>query len=119
MPDFAVASSNRIELGADCGACASKEEDKRRSPRNRLVTLVSSRSVLRGRSSHVGRRGGLQQGHGNRILRRGFRAGVASDTTALLAATHPEESRFAFQRFSGSIQQFDLQRFLGWNLNKK
>src|SRR5271167_1837649 len=95
MPDFAVASSKRIGPGVGVGGvCASKEEDSRRNPRIRAVTLVPSRSVLRGRAGHVGRSGGLQQDHWNRILRRGFRAGVASDTGTLLAATHPEESRF-------------------------
>src|SRR5579864_5241691 len=120
MPDFAVASSKRIVLGAPaCGACANKEEDRKKSPRNLLITLVSSRGVLRGRARHISRRRGLEQDHGNRILRRGFRSGMAPDTSTLLAATHPEESRFALQGHAGAIQQFDLQRFLGWHLNEE
>src|SRR5579864_1896514 len=146
MPDFAVASSKRIVLGTapcctfGCSACASlalldalatagkmpalqragmKNNDRRRMARNCFVTLVSSRGVLRGRASHVGRRGGLEQDHGNRILRRSFRSGMASDTGTLLAATHPEESRFVLQSFAGAIQQFDLQRFFGWHLNEE
>src|ERR1700686_4614003 len=109
MPDFAVASSNRMVLGAlVCGACANKEEDRRRSPRNRWSTLVSSLRVAGRGAGHVGRRWRLQQDHGNGIFRRGFRAGVASPTAALLAAAHPEESRFVLQSLASAIQQFDL-----------
>src|ERR1700690_1745587 len=122
MPDFAVASSKRIAPGAGVGgACPSKEteDESRRNPRIGLVMLVPSRGAVRGCAGHVGGRGGLQQDHGNSILRRGFRAGVASHTGTLLAAAHPEKSRFALQGFSGAVQQFDLQRLLGGNLNEE
>ena len=64
-----------------CGACASRQRGQQKKSENRFdhacfdqwfLMLVSSRGVLRGCAGHVGGRGGLQQDHGNRILRRRF-----------------------------------------------
>ena len=75
--------------------------------------LMTSCGVCAIAAGHVGRRRGLQQNHGNCVLRRGFRAGVAADAGALFAATHPEQSGFALQGFAGAVEQFDLQRLIG------
>src|ERR1035441_5158848 len=120
MPDFAVASSKRIGPGAAAGGvCASIEEDSRRNPRSRFVTLVSSCSVLRACASHVGWSGRLQQDHRDRILRRGLRSGVAADAGTLFPAAHPEKSRLVLQSLARLVQQFDLQRLLGGDLDEE
>src|SRR5450631_513528 len=120
MPDFAVPSSKRIGPGAAAGGtCASMEEDSRRNPRSRFVTLVSSCGVLRTCASHVGWCGRLQQDHWNRILRRGLRSGVTSDTGTLFTAAHPEKSGLLLQGLACLVQQFDLQRLLAGNLHEE
>src|SRR5579859_744897 len=114
MRAFAVASSKRIVLGAAaCGAWADKEEERKRSARSRFVTLVTSPGGLGVGACQVGWRRGLEQDHGNGVLRGSFRARMAADTSALLATTHPEKSGFAAQGLAGDVEQFDLQGFLG------
>jgi hypothetical protein len=44
---------------------------------------------------------------------------VASDTGTLLSATHPEESGFALHCFVCGIQEFNLKRLLGGDLNEE
>src|SRR5690242_13268325 len=117
MPDFAVASSNR--MGEVAGACASKVEDSNASIRVWAFTLVSSCCAMLGRAREVGGCRGLQQNQGYGILRRGLGAGVTSDAETLFAATHPEESGFALYRFSRRVEEFDPQRLLAGDLDKK
>ena len=57
--------------------------------------------------------------HGHCIFGRGFRARVASDACSLFAAAHPEPASLPLQGFAGAVEQFDLQRLIGWDLNKE
>lgn len=59
-----------------------------------ISTLAPSRSVMHIRPRQVCRRRRFQQNQGGGILRRGFRASMASHANSLFAATHPEKSCF-------------------------
>src|SRR5438270_10013051 len=120
MPAFAVASSKRIGWRELAGACANICATDALSSRNRIrqFKLMSS-CALGGRSGHVDGSGGLQQHHGNCILRSRFRTRMTADASTLFAAAHPEESRFTLQCLAGGIEQFDLQRLIAGNLDEE
>ena len=44
---------------------------------------------------------------------------MAPNAHALLPAPHPEKSRLALQGFAGGVEQFDLQRLLGWYMKEE
>src|SRR5579859_164646 len=115
MPDFPVASSNRMVLEV----CAIRPEDNKSKRARHDFTLVSSCSDLGGFAGHVRWRRGLQERHRDGIFRSCFWPGMASDADALLAAPHPEISRLTLQGLTGGVEQFDLERLLVWDLHKK
>src|SRR4051812_41060140 len=104
--------------GAACGVCANIVEASNIGLRKNAFTLVSSRRVLR-ITSQVSRSSGFQQNERHCIFGRSFRPCVASNTPALLSATHPEKSSLSFQGLAGCVQQLDLQRPLRGNLYEK
>lgn len=44
---------------------------------------------------------------------------MASDAGTLLAAAHPEEAGFAFERLAVAIDEFNLQRLLSRHLHEE
>src|ERR1700722_2294894 len=134
MPDFAVASSNRIEdaEGAYGAACACRIEESMNDKTNekrifdpRLLKIgicvfklmFSCRTA--NRAGHVSGSCRVQQSHRNSIFRRSLRPSVATYAHALFPATHPEPARFPLQGLAGSVQQFRLQRLFGGDLYKE
>src|SRR5579864_1330592 len=101
MPDFPVASSNRMALEV----CAIRPEDNKRKRARHDFTLMSSCSDLGGFAGHVRWRRGFQERHRDGIFRNCFRPGMTADADALLPAPHPEISRLALQGLASGVEQ--------------
>src|SRR5689334_13111793 len=115
MPDFPVASSNRMVLEV----CAIRPEDNRSKRARRDFTLMSSCSDLGGFARNVRWCRGFQERHRDGIFRSCFRPGMTADADALLTPPHPEISRLALQGLARGVEQFDLERLLVWDLHNK
>jgi hypothetical protein len=81
--------------------------------------LVASFGVSRVRDRKVHRFGGLDQDCRNGVFGRALGTGMTAHAYALLAAAHPEPAVFALQNLARLVEQFELQRLVGWDMKKE